>query len=130
MKATFRKEERLCRKKTLEQLFQEGNSFSEFPIRVVWLPAQIDSPYPAQVAMAVPKRRIRKAVKRNHIKRLMREAYRQHKALLYDALSENGHQLALMLIYVGKEKASYKQVESKIILSLQRLIREHEQGNK
>lgn len=95
----------------------------------MYLTAPLDGPYPVQVTIAVPKRKIRNAVQRNQIKRWMREAYRKNKDIVYSPLSENGHQMALMLIYIGSPRTNYTQVEDKIIVSLQRLIREYEQGN-
>jgi ribonuclease P protein component len=71
--------------------------------------------------MTAPKKRFPRAVDRNRIKRLMREAWRKNKHTLYTALNEQGKKLAIMLIYVGAELPEYKLAEDKIILILQRL---------
>jgi ribonuclease P protein component len=76
---TFKKEERLCNKRLLEQLFSSGSSFLCYPFRVSWLKATLPQQVPVQVVFAVAKKRYRRAVDRNLIKRRTREAYRVHK---------------------------------------------------
>ncbi len=89
MSQTFTKEERLVSKILIEQLFSEGKQFKIFPFRLLYLKTELNSINPAQVAIAVPKRLVKKAVHRNRIKRQMREVYRKNKQTLYDGLSCN-----------------------------------------
>jgi ribonuclease P protein component len=86
---TFSKEERLCSKRSIEDLFANGSSFVLFPFRVVYRIERtaLDSSVPIQVLFSVPKRRFKRAVTRNLLKRRMREAYRLHKAALYAQLT-------------------------------------------
>lgn len=74
------KEERLCSRKALEELFAGGRqSFSAYPIRAVFMPNGLDV---VRVMVSVSKRYFKRAVKRNRIKRQLREAYRLQKDLL------------------------------------------------
>lgn len=86
---TLCKAERLHSRKLIERLFDGGQSrsMSAFPLRVVYISLSLSSentelPSSAQMLVSVPKRCFRRAVKRNRVKRQVREAYRRHKSLL------------------------------------------------
>jgi ribonuclease P protein component len=123
---TFTKDERLSSRKLIEQVAKEGKSFLVHPFKVIALETALESNHPAQVMMSAAKKRFPRAVDRNRIKRLMREAYRKNKHVLYAPLNEQNKKLALMLIYVGAELPEYKLAEDKIILILQRLSKQNE----
>lgn len=120
-KQTFTKDERLSSRKLIEQVAAEGKSFLVHPFKVIALETTLQTTFPAQVMMTAPKKKFPRAVDRNRIKRLMREAWRKNKHMLYTSLNEQNKKLALMLIYVGAELPEYKLAEDKIILILQRL---------
>ncbi|TGE14858.1 ribonuclease P protein component [Hymenobacter elongatus] len=118
---SFPKEEHLCRKKLIEELFGRGSSFGLYPLRVVWLPAAAPTSAPPQVLVSVSKRSFKRAVDRNYIKRLVREAYRLNKYRLVEAV--DGHQVGTVaFIYTGKEKKPFTLVEKKLISGLERLL--------
>ncbi|MCY1523162.1 Ribonuclease P protein component [compost metagenome] len=120
---TFRKEERLCSKKSLDLLFKNGSSFLLYPFRVSYLFVDEVQTYPAQVVINVSKKRYKHAVDRNLIKRRIREAYRlQKQELLYAELLERSDLLLLSLQYVGKKKYEYTFLEKKMMLVLKKLI--------
>jgi ribonuclease P protein component len=125
---TFRKGERLHGKKLIDRLFKEGGSFFIHPFKVVYLMDGVKEKYPVQVLVSVSKRNIRKATDRNKLKRLIREAYRLNKEELYRQLKDKDGQLIIGLIYTGRTILSFTQIESKIILILQRLIEQDEQA--
>ena len=60
-------------------MFEGGvsKSFSIFPIRVVYMPVE-QGEAPASILISVSKRRFKRAVKRNRVKRQIREAYRKN----------------------------------------------------
>ncbi|CAM3890104.1 ribonuclease P protein component [Mucilaginibacter galii] len=119
---TFKKEERLCNKRLLEQLFSSGSSFLCYPFRVSWLQATLPEPVAVQVVFAVAKKRYRRAVDRNLIKRRTREAYRMHKEeLLYDALQEQNRQIILSVNYIGKEINDFALMDKKMVKLLVQL---------
>ena len=123
---TFKKEERLSRKKIIESLFADGISFNQFPFKVVWLEYPLDGKYPVQVLISVPKRKFKRAVDRNLLKRRIREAYRKNKESLYGYLKEKDKTCVLALLYISSEIASYKEIEEKIIVVLKRCKSEYE----
>ncbi|WP_080902660.1 ribonuclease P protein component [Parabacteroides sp. Marseille-P3160] len=108
---TLSKEERLFWKRSIDLLFAQGKSFMAYPLRVVYLPVE-ESAAPAAVMISVPKKRIKRAVHRNRIKRLVRETYRVRKHSLVKLLSDKNQSLYIAFLYVGNEVASFPLMES------------------
>ena len=108
---SFRKEERLCNKRHINALYQSGSSFLLYPFKVIFLPCQ-EIAVPIQVLIAVPKRRFRRAVDRNLLKRRIRECYRLQKSSLHSLLS--GPPLLLSLQYVGNKIEDYPTISKKM----------------
>ena len=125
MRQTFRKDERLCKKILIANLFNQGKSFTVYPFRITWLITELPSDYPAQLLISVPKSSVRKAFARNTIKRRMRESYRKNKYILYEYLSEKQVKIALSITYTQKEILPYHLLQEKIIVLLQRLREDH-----
>jgi len=122
---TFKKEERLCNKRLIDELFHNGSSFLCYPFKISWLFKDFEGPFPAQVVFSVPKRRFGNAVDRNLIKRRTREAYRLHKQEhLYNLLATSGKKIVLSLGYIGKEIAPYDLAEKKMLKLLKQLSAE------
>ena len=117
---TFRKAERLTSRNTFELLMKKGRQVQESPFRLIWLAEKLNTPYPAQVAFAVPKKKFKSAVHRNRIKRMMREVYRKNKADIYPLLVTKNKQAALLLVYSGQTMPEFAEVEQKLTLILQR----------
>jgi ribonuclease P protein component len=110
---TFKKEERLCNKRLIDELFRSGSSFLCYPFRVAWLQVSTPQAVPVQVVFAVAKKRYKRAVDRNVIKRRMREVYRLHKQQgLYQHL--NDKQIILSIGYIGNEITEYRFMEKKM----------------
>ena len=126
---TFHKSERLCSKKLIDEVFERGNAFHTGMFRIVWLPAPANIPSPAQVVLVVPKKNIRSAIRRNLIRRRIREAYRKNKQMLYDLLKGTGMRLAFAIIYSNQEPADYWKTEESVIEALRSLMRQIKQKN-
>ena len=118
----LRKPERLNKKKIIEKMFAGGSrSFSIFPLRVVWLPVE-ELDMQASILISVSKRRFKRAVKRNRIKRQIREAYRLNKQILLAPLTEKNRRLAIAFIYLADELMNSALVEEKIKAALTRIV--------
>ncbi|MGO1521350.1 MAG: ribonuclease P protein component [Sphingobacterium sp.] len=122
-KYTFKKEERLCNKRRIESLFHSGSSFIVYPLRAVYL---ADLPVnsrtsPLEVLISVPKKRFKKAVSRNRIKRLIREAYRLEKSQLRFFLEAQSLHLSVAIQYVGTEELPLSVLLAKIRQLMRRI---------
>ncbi len=111
MKNTFTKEERLCAKRRIDTLFKSGSSFVLYPFRVVFIFENnhiADNTPASQSIISVSKRRFKRAVDRNSIKRMMRESYRTQKSNdLIPFLLKHNVTLYLAIQYVGKQILTY-----------------------
>lgn len=132
MSAKFRKEERLKSRKVIQALFnRQGESFAQYPLRLVWMPmAERRSAYPVQFGLSVPKRRFKKAVDRNKIKRKIREAYRLQKHKIHTALDKEEEQYAFMVLYTGQEMETYQEIEAAMKQLIRRFIKKVKQRNR
>lgn len=110
---TLGKEERLKSQKQTELLFSEGEKFTITPFRIYYT---IVNPGKTsiQFGVGVSKKNFKKAVDRNRIKRLVREAYRLQKSGLKKKLTEQQCELTIFYIYTGKELPGYKEVYEKV----------------
>lgn len=120
---TFHKEERLCSRRSLDLLFKNGSSFLLYPFRVSYLYTNVSSQFPVQVVINVSKKRFKKAVDRNLLKRRSREAYRlQKQRHLYEVLPASDDLLLLSLQYVGKQIYEYDFFDKKLNAVLKKLV--------
>lgn len=119
---TFNKEERLCSRKLLDLLFKNGSSFLLYPYRVSYLFVPEEYQFPVQVVVNVAKKRYKRAVDRNLIKRRSREAYRlQKEQELYALLPEAEQLLLLSLQFVGKKIYDFSFFEKKLAAAFKKL---------
>lgn len=124
---TFKKEERLSSRKQIGELIDKGSSFFLYPFRIVWLEVDTPSTYPAQLLISVSKKRFKRAVDRNRIKRLIREAYRlQKEEALYSWYRSSNKTLLMMVSYTGKTIFTAKEVADKLNNCLLRFREKHE----
>ena len=119
---TFSKEERLTGKTNIDQLFNEGKSFNLFPFKVFYNIADNPAEPVARLLIAIPKKKVRHAVDRNRLRRLVREAYRLNRTEFITCLETKSVHLHFALIYTGESvDLTYKEVELKIIACLAKL---------
>ncbi len=125
---TLHKSERLKKRKIIEHLFNEGSSFSIYPFRVFYfLNKTLDegSNKPLQFGTGAGKRNFKKAVDRNRIKRLIREAYRTQKLHLQQLATEQQKGcLQIFIIFTGKELPLFDHIKTKVAEVLYRLEKE------
>lgn len=122
---TFRKEERLCSRKDIDSLFARGGSRSmaAFPLRLVYAGTDGGGTKPAaQMMVSVPKRCFKRAVKRNRVKRQVREAYRKNKEIIYQGLGARpGTGVRMAFIWLDDKLWDTAKVEQIVANLLQRL---------
>lgn len=118
---TFRKEERLCSRKHLDLLFKNGSSFLLYPFRVSYLFIDETAVVQAQVVINVPKKRYKRAVDRNLLKRRIREAYRLNKQEeFYNQLLTDKGLLLFSIQFVGKKKYEFTFIQKKLVATFKR----------
>lgn len=106
---SFPKKEKLTNKKCFEALFTEGKNLREFPIKLIYLPTDFNDGIKVKVAVVAPKKKFKTAVDRNRIKRLLREAYRLNKPLIFNNIEGN---YAFIFLYLGKKTPNFNEVDS------------------
>lgn len=121
MANTLHKVERLDKKKIIEKMFAGGSrSFSVFPLRVVYLPVE-ELEADASILISVSKRRFKRAVKRNRVKRQIRESYRINKHELLNVLAERKCRLAVAFIYLSDQLVESSIIEDRMRIALARI---------
>jgi ribonuclease P protein component len=117
----FKKSERLCSKKIISSLINEGDAFFLPMFKVIYLKNPAQLPSPAQVAFSVSKKGFRNAVTRNLLKRRMKEAYRKNKYLLYNHLQQAETCIAFIIVYRINSIAGYSEIEKAMIETIEKL---------
>ena len=118
---SFTKAERICLQKEINHLFDEGTSFAVYPLRVVYVEKKSFSGVPVSILISVPKKRFKQAVKRNRVKRLIRETYRLNKNILWESLQLSGKECLIAFVYMGNEVCDFSTLDTcmkKIIAKL------------
>ncbi|MEW2920610.1 ribonuclease P protein component [Muricauda sp. ANG21] len=105
----FPKKEKLKNKMLFESLFKEGKSVSHFPLKLIYLNTSFEDDSKIKVGVVAPKKKFKSAVDRNRIKRLLREAYRLNKSLIFNNIEGN---FAFLFLYLGNKMPSYADIES------------------
>jgi ribonuclease P protein component len=119
------KSKRLKSRKAIDLLFKDGKSFNLFPFRIIYQFSPVDTISKTenlQAGFSATKRNFKKAVHRNRIKRLMREAYRLQKNQLEQLLLQN-KKLVIFILYTGKELPAHDFLHEKMHLIIQKLQR-------
>ena len=112
---TLPKKGRLNSRLLIERLFSGGGkSLPAFPLRIVYMPIEEETRPTAAILISVPKKRFKRAVKRNRVKRQIREAYRKHKDILLDALNASGKKAIVAFIWLDNNLHSSQEVEEKV----------------
>jgi ribonuclease P protein component len=109
---TLAASERLKSRKAIEQLFREGKAFTLLPFRVYYQPGNAPGSS-LQFGAGVSTKNFKRAVDRNRVKRVMREAWRLQKTVLQDQLKEQNGKLDVFMIYTGRVLPEYKEVHEK-----------------
>lgn len=113
------KEEKLCSRTKIEQLFAEGHSYAQYPLRIVYRihPKNTPEELP-QFFISVPKRKFKRAVKRVWLRRRIRESYRLHKHIIPSMPDKT---IDMAFLYVGADMQDYAHIEQRMIDILNKL---------
>lgn len=114
MPASFSKDERLHSFKEIQSLMKGGETFFHYPFKVVCqnIPLEGENDMrPNAIIVSVPKRHFKRAVKRNLLKRRIRESYRLNK----EALSApQGCRINALFVYISKEVKEFSYIETRM----------------
>jgi len=123
MEFTLGKEERLKSNLSIQALLKQGKVVSSFPLKIYWdFSPDTHQKYPVRAAITVPKRKFRRAVDRNLMKRRLREAYRMNKHVLYETLDQHQQKIQLIILLLSDEFIPYGQLEKGMQKILHQLV--------
>lgn len=123
----FPKYERICKENDIQSLFDQGTGFSCYPYRVVYLFKPVgDKPVTCRLLLSVSKKRFHHAVKRNRVKRLIRESWRRNKASLYKMCELHTISADVALVYTATVIHSFEEMSDKTAKAVNELIRRYE----
>lgn len=121
---SYQRKEKLKSRKLMDQLFAAGKSVSVFPVKAMFneIDAAID--FPVKAGVGVSSRNFKKAVDRNRIKRLLREAYRLNKQPLLDFATSNNKNIAVFFLFVDKTLPDFEMLQNKMPVLIDKLIKQ------
>jgi len=119
---SYNKKEKLKSRKQLEQLFTAGTTFIIFPVKVIYKEVEVQDGI-LKTGVGASRKNFKKAVERNRIKRLLREAYRTEKPGLLNYLQQNKKQIALFFLYIDKSLPDYNLLKQKMQQAIEKLIK-------
>lgn len=126
---TLAKSERLCSRKSFESLLSSGLSYFTYPFKVIWRKMDNQEDESIKIAFTVPKRRFKRANKRNLLKRRMKEAYRLNKLPLKNYLISQNLSIQILVVYVSSDALPFNEIELKLKNVLDYVLKEVEKYN-
>lgn len=113
--ALFPKTMRVCSPLEVSRIFSTGTSIRTPLLRAVYLEKADQAE--DRIVVSVPKRLFKRAVKRNLLKRRIREAYRLHR----HPKQEGACGKDIVFVYTSKELADYETIKASICTLLDQL---------
>ena len=107
------KKERISSKIEIDRLFSEGSSFVVYPLRVIYTENKPSETGKANVSIMinVPKRKFKRAVKRNRLKRLMKESFRLNKHDFIEKTTSQSKYISVAFLYLSHEEKKFDEIE-------------------
>jgi ribonuclease P protein component len=120
---TFHKLEKLTHKASIDAIFQKkGQSIFKPPILLAFLKTELHTPYSCQVFVSVGKRKFKKAVDRNRIKRQITDVYRLNKNRIYEVITDDS-KYAVGILFLGKAQPTSSEIEKNVTLAIDEFIK-------
>lgn len=113
--------EKLKSRKQIDQLFKGGSALKSFPLLLIWAEIESADDVGYKVGVSVSKKRFKRAVDRNRMKRLIREAYRRHKKFL--PLPQNTT-YGFMFVYLSNKPCTLVELDAVIMNIIERFQKE------
>lgn len=114
-KNTLSKAERINGDKRIDKLFSDGDAFIAYPLRIVFLKREKDENPDVSILVSVSKKKFKRAVKRNRMKRLIREAYRLNKIAFYQLCEQYGIGIDIAFLYLKNEFSDFQEIEKAML---------------
>ncbi|MBT8236099.1 MAG: ribonuclease P protein component [Bacteroidia bacterium] len=115
----FTKNERLKSKKLFQSVFDNGKVITAYPLKISYLPISDTSIHKSQISVLVGKKKFKSAVRRNRVKRIIREAYRLNKHLIFNNIEGK---YAFLILYIGDDLPTVETVEKAMVSLFNNLI--------
>ena len=84
---------------------------------------------PLQIGVGASGKHFKKAVDRNRIKRLLREAWRLQKTPLKDIVRERGKKISVFIIYTGRDLPDMNSIMVKVKDAIEKLIQQFHEND-
>jgi ribonuclease P protein component len=118
---TYQKTDKLKSRKQTQHLFSTGQAINVFPIRLIYTIEPIESTAAnlsltsvLQAGVGAPSRTFRKAVQRNRVKRLLREAYRLEKPNFISQAALDNKRVNLFFLYTDALVLTQVEIQGKL----------------
>lgn len=126
---TYQKTDKLKSRKQTQHLFSTGQAINVFPIRLIYTIEPIESTAAnlaltsvLQAGVGAPSRTFRKAVQRNRVKRLLREAYRLEKPNFISQAALDNKRVNLFFLYTDALVLTQVEIQGKLKEALSILV--------
>jgi ribonuclease P protein component len=129
MDLSLGKANKLCSPKIIDDVFDSGKQVKSYPFVLKFKESKLPKDVSFQIVFSAPKRTFRKAVQRNRIKRLCKEAFRSKRSILDQYLNQQNKQLALFLVYTPKEELTLSLLEGRTEKLIKKIISQLESND-
>ena len=127
---TYQQQDKLKSRKQMQNLFALGKSMSNAPLRLIYTLENIADEHPTnpapliiQAGVGAPTKQFKKAVQRNRVKRLLREAYRLELPAFKAQLPLQDKRLSIFILYMEENVLPQIEINAKMKLILNQLVK-------